>query len=192
MQRWGIELLKLKVIIATTRPTRAADRVAPWVVRSATEHGAFDVEVLDLRDWPLPIFQEHLGTIGDFSDLSANGGWVTTNNLAFTYAPPQGLTGQDRFACIVADGRGGECVGVIIINFRPTNSLNINMSAGESTGAKLTMAGIPNRVYQIQASTNLVVWTTLSTVTADPAGIIEFLDAAAKDYPHRFYRAVAQ
>ncbi|MGA2175973.1 MAG: MBG domain-containing protein [Verrucomicrobiota bacterium] len=131
-------------------------------------------------------------TIGDFSDLSANGGWVTTNNLAFTYAPPQGLTGQDRFACIVADGRGGECVGVIIINFRPTNSLNINMSAGESTGAKLTMAGIPNRVYQIQASTNLVVWTTLSTVTADPAGIIEFLDAAAKDYPHRFYRAVAQ
>ena len=60
--------MKLKVIIATTRPTRAADRVAPWVVRSATEHGAFDVEVLDLRDWPLPIFQEHLGTIGDFSD----------------------------------------------------------------------------------------------------------------------------
>jgi NAD(P)H-dependent FMN reductase len=61
-------LLKLKVIIASTRPTRAADRVAPWVVRSATKHGAFDVEVLDLRDWPLPIFQEHLGTIGDFSD----------------------------------------------------------------------------------------------------------------------------
>ena len=60
--------MKLKVIIASTRPTRAADRVAPWVVRSATKHGAFDVEVLDLRDWPLPIFQEHLGTIGDFSD----------------------------------------------------------------------------------------------------------------------------
>jgi NAD(P)H-dependent FMN reductase len=54
----GIELLKLKVIIASTRPTRAADRVAPWVVRSATEHGAFDVEVLDLRDWPLPMFQD--------------------------------------------------------------------------------------------------------------------------------------
>ncbi len=60
--------MKLKVIIASTRPTRAADRVAPWVVRSATKHGAFDVEVLDLRDWPIPIFQEHLGTIGDFSD----------------------------------------------------------------------------------------------------------------------------
>jgi NAD(P)H-dependent FMN reductase len=61
-------VLNLKIIIASTRPTRMADRVAPWVVEGATSHGAFDVEVLDLRDWPLPMFQEHLGTIGDFND----------------------------------------------------------------------------------------------------------------------------
>jgi NAD(P)H-dependent FMN reductase len=60
----------LKILIGTTRPTRAADRVHPWVVRRATEHGAFDVEVLDLRDWPLPHFQEHVGSIGDFNDPS--------------------------------------------------------------------------------------------------------------------------
>lgn len=59
---------RLQIIIGSTRPTRAADRVAPWVVRTATAHGAFEVEVLDLRDWPLPIFAEHVGTIGDFSD----------------------------------------------------------------------------------------------------------------------------
>ena len=28
----------------------------------------FEVEVLDLRDWPLPIFAEHFGTVGDFND----------------------------------------------------------------------------------------------------------------------------
>lgn len=61
-------MLKLKIVIASTRPTRAADRVAPWVIASATEKGAFDVEVLDLRDWPLPMFQEHPGTIGNFDD----------------------------------------------------------------------------------------------------------------------------
>ena len=61
-------MLNLKIVIASTRPTRMADRVAPWVVESATLHGAFDVEVLDLRDWPLPMFQEHIGTIGDFID----------------------------------------------------------------------------------------------------------------------------
>ena len=60
--------MKLKIIIGSTRPTRASDRVAPWVVERAKSHGAFDVEVLDLRDWPLPMSQEHMGTIGDFSD----------------------------------------------------------------------------------------------------------------------------
>ncbi len=36
--------------------------------RSARAHGGFEVEVADLRDWPLPIFGEHMGTIGDISD----------------------------------------------------------------------------------------------------------------------------
>jgi len=60
--------VQLKIIIGSTRPTRAADRVAPWVVERASAHEAFDVEVLDLRDWALPMFQEHMGTIGDFND----------------------------------------------------------------------------------------------------------------------------
>ncbi len=59
---------KLQVIVGSTRPTRAADRVVPWVVERAQGHGEFDVEVLDLRDWPLPFFQEHMGTIGDLAD----------------------------------------------------------------------------------------------------------------------------
>src|SRR5579862_8468238 len=59
---------KLQIVIGSTRPTRAADRVAPWVIDSARAHGGFDVEVLDLRDWPLPMFGEHVGTIGDFQD----------------------------------------------------------------------------------------------------------------------------
>ena len=59
---------KLQVIIGSTRPTRAADHVAPWVINRAERHEAFEVEALDLRDWPLPIFQEHVGTLGDFVD----------------------------------------------------------------------------------------------------------------------------
>jgi NAD(P)H-dependent FMN reductase len=59
---------KLQVIVGSTRPTRAADRVVPWVVASAERRGGFEVEVLDLRDWALPFFQEHFGTIGDIAD----------------------------------------------------------------------------------------------------------------------------
>lgn len=59
---------RLQIIIGSTRPGRAADLVAPWVIDGAKAHGGFDVEVLDLRDWPLPIFAEHIGSIGDFND----------------------------------------------------------------------------------------------------------------------------
>ncbi len=59
---------KLLVIVGSTRPGRAADLVLPWVTSRAGAHQGFEVEVADLRDWPLPIFTEHTGTIGDIND----------------------------------------------------------------------------------------------------------------------------
>jgi NAD(P)H-dependent FMN reductase len=59
---------RLQVIVGSTRPTRAADQVVPWVLDRASKHPAFETELLDLRDWPLPMFGEHMGTIGDFAD----------------------------------------------------------------------------------------------------------------------------
>ena len=61
-------MLKLQIIVGSTRDTRAADRVYPWVLSRAQAHPDFDPELIDLRDWPLPMFSEHPGTIGDFSD----------------------------------------------------------------------------------------------------------------------------
>ncbi len=59
---------KLQVIVGSTRPGRAADLVVPWALERARAHEAFDVELLDLRDWPLPMFAEHAGSIGDMAD----------------------------------------------------------------------------------------------------------------------------
>lgn len=61
-------MLSLKILVGSTRPGRSADLVLPWVLARASAHGAFDVELLDLRDWPLPPFQEHAGSIGDIND----------------------------------------------------------------------------------------------------------------------------
>jgi len=58
-------MLNLKIIIGSTRPGRAADHVIPWITAMSGEHGDFDVDVLDLRDWPLPLFAETLATVGD-------------------------------------------------------------------------------------------------------------------------------
>ncbi len=62
--------MKLQVIVGSTRPTRAADKVVPWVVNRAALHEAFETEVIDLRDWQLPMFSEHMGSIGDPNDPS--------------------------------------------------------------------------------------------------------------------------
>jgi len=59
-------MLNLKIIIGSTRPTRAADQVISWIVPVARAHGGFDVEVSDLREWDLPIFGETLATVGDY------------------------------------------------------------------------------------------------------------------------------
>jgi len=61
--------MKLQVIVGSTRPARAADKVVRWVTGQAL-HEAFDTEVIDLRDWPLPMFGEHAGSIGDRTDPS--------------------------------------------------------------------------------------------------------------------------
>jgi NAD(P)H-dependent FMN reductase len=49
---------KLHVILASTRPGRAGEPIADWFVSRAREHGAFDVELLDLADIALPMMDE--------------------------------------------------------------------------------------------------------------------------------------
>jgi NAD(P)H-dependent FMN reductase len=58
-------MLNLKIIIGSTRPGRAAGRVIPWITSASRGHGGFGVDVLDLRDWDLPIFGETFATVGD-------------------------------------------------------------------------------------------------------------------------------
>lgn len=58
-------MLNLKIVIGSTRPGRSADRVIPWITTVGREHGAFLVDVLDLRDWQLPLFGETRETLGD-------------------------------------------------------------------------------------------------------------------------------
>lgn len=60
--------LKLKLIVGSTRPGRTADRVLQWLSDWTRSDGRFSVDVLDLRDWNLPMFAESQATIGDPQD----------------------------------------------------------------------------------------------------------------------------
>jgi NAD(P)H-dependent FMN reductase len=49
---------KIGIIIGSTRRGRFAAHPAEWIEARARKHGAFEVELLDLRDYPMPFFDE--------------------------------------------------------------------------------------------------------------------------------------
>lgn len=51
-------MLKLKIILASTREGRKGPAVAQWILEAAKAHGAFDVELLDLAVIKLPFMDE--------------------------------------------------------------------------------------------------------------------------------------
>lgn len=50
--------LKIGVIISSTRPTRFGDKPAQWILDKANERPEIQAELLDLRDFNLPFFDE--------------------------------------------------------------------------------------------------------------------------------------
>lgn len=49
---------RIAVIIGSTRPSRFADKPAQWILKQARARDDIDVELVDLRDYPLPFFDE--------------------------------------------------------------------------------------------------------------------------------------
>ena len=49
---------KIGVIVGSTRANRFADHPANWIKDLAAARGDMDVEIVDLRDYPLPFFDE--------------------------------------------------------------------------------------------------------------------------------------
>jgi NAD(P)H-dependent FMN reductase len=48
----------IAIVIGSTRPTRFADKPAQWILKQAQLRGDIEVELVDLRDHPLPFFDE--------------------------------------------------------------------------------------------------------------------------------------
>ena len=60
---------KIAVIISSTRPTRFGDKPAKWIADHAAARGDLDVEIVDLADYDLPLF-----------DAPASDLWMPTPN----------------------------------------------------------------------------------------------------------------
>lgn len=71
-------MIKIQVILGSTRQGRFGEKPAKWVVEELKKQKDIEVELIDLRDWPLPFFDEPL------SPAASNGKY--TNDLAAKWA----------------------------------------------------------------------------------------------------------
>jgi NAD(P)H-dependent FMN reductase len=66
---------KIAIVIGSTRAARFADVPTQWIAKIARSHADIDVEIVDLRDFPLPFFDE-----------VASSAWVpSTNEVALRW-----------------------------------------------------------------------------------------------------------
>jgi hypothetical protein len=80
---------------------------------------------------------------------------------------------------------------IITATFTRTPSLTVSppMNGLFGDGFRLTLNGEFGQAYRIDASTNLVDWSPLTTIT-NIYGTTQFTDDSATNAPHRFYRAI--
>jgi NAD(P)H-dependent FMN reductase len=66
---------RIAIVIGSTRPGRYADKAANWMLAQAVLRGDLDAELLDLRDHPLPFFDEKGPLISTTSESPAARRW---------------------------------------------------------------------------------------------------------------------
>jgi NAD(P)H-dependent FMN reductase len=69
--------MKLLVIVGSTRPGRIGDQIGAWIADYAQQHSDFDVEVADLVDFDLPIYDERIQPIARKYEKDHTKRWST-------------------------------------------------------------------------------------------------------------------
>lgn len=85
--------LTIKVILGSTRPNRFSEHAAAWITNIAKQRKELDVEVLDLRDYPMPFFDEPRSPSGlkreDYKNETVKKWWdkITEGDAFIVVAP---------------------------------------------------------------------------------------------------------
>jgi alpha-tubulin suppressor-like RCC1 family protein/subtilisin-like proprotein convertase family protein len=151
----------------------------------------------------LPLFKLHMACSDPDWDTfiitragpsSASGGTAEINGSTIVYTPPVDFTGSDSFTYTVRDSRGASSQGTVSVTVTAAsgNGLNIiNVSVAPGGAATIQCAGIPGVSYVLEASTDLVQWTQLTSATAGANGLFVLIDAQAGNFTNRYYRTAS-
>jgi hypothetical protein len=113
-----------------------------------------------------------------------NGVWTgslvvlqTANNVVLVAADDAGHTGSSNPFTVATP------------NVAPYQIKITDITRGQNGQLQLTMSGSPGDVYRVLASSDLLDWKTIATIT-NVTGVVQFTDPDATLYDHRFYRCV--
>jgi hypothetical protein len=123
-------------------------------------------------------------TVPSVNSVSLQGGTVALLNgppKTISYTPPTGYNGSDSFNVTISDGVNN-ITGVVTVTVGTGGSGSGNALVSATvvgSDVVLKFAGIPGSHYEVQRSGSLtppVIWTALTTVTADASGFATYAD----------------
>jgi hypothetical protein len=166
--------VKLAVAPATNVVVYAVEDLPPpqWTVTGISDSGFYDSARGKVK-W------------GPFFDCARR-------TLTYQVTPPLEPPALVKFSGGAAfDGATAETVGrrQTFLATAPTAPDFKSARLLAATGLELTLTGFSSEVYSIEASTNLIAWQPLVTLT-NLSGTLKFVDAGATNLPRRFYRAI--
>ena len=77
---------RIGIVIGSTREGRFADKPANWIYEIAARRGDIEVELVDLRDFPMPFFDEKASPAWVPSDRP----WTPSTSARCTGSSPSG------------------------------------------------------------------------------------------------------
>jgi autotransporter-associated beta strand protein len=127
-----------------------------------------------------------LSSVGPTSNLGKS---VTTDGTFVYYNAP--ATAEDFFTYTITDG-SLTANGTVYLEAAQSAPVpaTANQIVKDGDGVPtITFAGIPGRTNVVEASSDLVNWTPISTNVAGGNGLWQVIDSDATNFPSRFYRS---
>jgi alpha-tubulin suppressor-like RCC1 family protein len=142
------------------------------------------------------------GTLFQYAGGSRGPAFTTPDTLVtdalrrVIFAPATGGVGRPyaTFSYRAEDGIATSAGAIVTVNIVLPSppAFSVSKCKWRAGGVlELNFTGQTNGTYRVWASTNLMQWEALGTVTATNSGSFNFLDGDAANWPRRFYRAGA-
>jgi YD repeat-containing protein len=151
-------------------------------VTNSFQGTAVDIDVLANDTVSVP--PKRIASVGP----PAHGTAVTNQTGKVRYTPALNFVGTDQFTYMLADGAGATSMATVTVTVAAGGTIVLSAPSLQGGNQFSMLISGPAGVYQVMASTDLVNWIPVRTVT-NLTGTVPFTEVVPADPPHRFYRA---